>query len=295
MTVSSVDFPVDLATPDVQAVRRLLAAAAAPARPHELRGYDAARRAFERAGTTPVRRGAVVQLSRLIGVKVAAVAGALTVTGVAVAAEADVLPSPIQRVAHQVLGGVGVPEPEPEATTPTSAAGGASSSTARPSTPRPTGAAAPAGSTGKALPAPGRPTGTGAGAIPAPGTSTSADTAVDVLALCRVFAAQQAGTGGPLTGHDRHALATLAGGEEKIAEFCATALAAVPPEPTTPAADPAPDPSGSQPPSTAPSPSKDHKPAGATPTTPADSTSGGAGNGHGHTPNPSHTPHLGRR
>ncbi|NUR57121.1 MAG: hypothetical protein HOV87_00180, partial [Catenulispora sp.] len=39
MTVSSVDFPTDLASPDAQAVARLLAAATAPPGPHELRGY----------------------------------------------------------------------------------------------------------------------------------------------------------------------------------------------------------------------------------------------------------------
>src|SRR2546423_12170100 len=39
-TVSSVDIPIDLASRDAQAVARLLAAAAAPARPHELRGYE---------------------------------------------------------------------------------------------------------------------------------------------------------------------------------------------------------------------------------------------------------------
>ncbi|NUP51438.1 MAG: hypothetical protein HOW97_29605, partial [Catenulispora sp.] len=58
MTVSSVDFPTDLASPDAQAVARLLAAATAPPGADELRGYEAARRAFERAGATQVRRGA---------------------------------------------------------------------------------------------------------------------------------------------------------------------------------------------------------------------------------------------
>ena len=125
--MSSVDFLADLGSAEARAVARVLSAASAPAWPHELRGYEAARRAYESAddsnaaaaGATPLRRAAGAPFRRLVGVKLAAVAGALTVTGVAVAAEADVLPSPVQRAAHQVLGGVGVPEPDPQPAPPT--------------------------------------------------------------------------------------------------------------------------------------------------------------------------------
>ncbi|WP_344660493.1 hypothetical protein [Catenulispora subtropica] len=285
MTVSSVDFPIDLASPDAQAVARLLAAATAPPRPHELRGYEAARRAFERAGTagaTPVRR-AGLPLRRMIGVKVAAVAGALTVTGVAVAAEADVLPTPLQRVAHQMLGGVGVPDPDPDPA-PSTAPGLASSSSTRPGTPHPTGTT-PGGRTGSSGGSlPGTPTGTptGTGSASAPGSSSAADT--DVLTLCRAYTAQEQG-GAALSAPDRRRLATLAGGEEKIAGYCARMLAPASPQPS--------DSAGSN---NAPSPSKDHKPTdpsspGAQPTTPG-SPDGGNGNGHGRTPDPTRTPHA---
>lgn len=298
-SVSSVDFPIDLASPDAQAVARLLAAATAPPGPHELRGYEAARRAFERAGATPVRRSATLPLRRMIGVKFAAVAGALTVTGVAVAAEADVLPSPIQRVAHHMLGGVGVPDPEPD----TSASGPATSASSSPlstgpGTPRPTGPQASGTTSGNGAPLPGKPTGTVDQS--APGSSSSTD--ADVATLCRSYAAQQAGTGAALSGHDRRRLATLAGGEDKIPDYCARMLAVAS---TTPGGQPS---DGSDTSSPA-SPSRDHKPTGTESSAPppsATDTGPGNGNGHGHstspapapavTPSPavspSHTPHL---
>ncbi|MBW8805796.1 MAG: hypothetical protein JF587_18395 [Catenulisporales bacterium] len=306
--MSSVDIPIDLASRDAQAVARLLAAAAAPARPHELRGYEAARRAFERAGGTPARHSSGMPMRRLLGVKAAAVAGALTVTGVAVAAEADVLPSPIQRVAHQMLGGVGVPDRDPGSQNPPTTASGGRSTT--PGTPHPSGGSDGGPTSSGAHSGPnGGPDGTsatggGSGAVPGmpggtsdasePGQSTSADS--DVVTLCRAYAAQQAGTEGALTGHDRQRLAALAGGENKIAEFCSQILQSAPadPQPTTP--DSAPSAGG-------PNPSRDHKPSSTGPASPAYSAnpptnpptstpSGSAdGNGHSHTPNPTHSTH----
>ena len=205
--MSSVDFLIELASSDVQAVARLLAAASAPPRPHELRGYEAARQAFENAGATPVRHSAGLPLRRLIGVKLAAVAGALTVTGVAVAAEADVLPSPVQRAAHQVLGGVGVPDPDPASRAAgvcvsvcvricvaSGSGSGAvpglsSSSSARPATPRPTGRAPDGTTADRGGPVPGTPTGTGNASTT--GSSSAADS--EALALCRVYVAPQRG------------------------------------------------------------------------------------------------------
>jgi hypothetical protein len=144
----------------------LLAAAAAPPRPHELAGERAAVAALRRAHTTGVdatrahttgvdatrahttgvdatraraaRDGAghpakpARSVRRLALVKAAA-AGALALTGgVALAAETGHLPAPIQRRVHEMFSAVGVPPPDP---TPAASAG----PTGRPGDPRPAG------------------------------------------------------------------------------------------------------------------------------------------------------------
>jgi hypothetical protein len=278
LPVSSVDFLADLGTTaNAQALARLLSVAAAPPWPHELRGYESARRAFENAGATPVRHSIGVPLRTLIGVKLVAVAGALTVTGVAFAAEADVLPSPIQRAAHQMLGGVGVPDPDPRSR-PGPATASSSTSSAQPGTMSASGSPGGDHVTGTGA-GPGTPTGTASG----PDQSTSA---ADAVALCRAYAAQQAGQEGALSGHDRHRLVTLAGGEDKVDGFCAGVLAApssLVPQPT----------GGPVPTPVSPDSSRGHEPQGSTGSpnsTP--STSGSVdGNGHSHTPSPSHPSH----
>lgn len=302
--MSSVDILADLdPSAEVRALARVLSAASAPAWPHELRGYEAARRAFENAGATSVRRGAGVPLRRLVGVKLAAVAGALTVTGVAVAAEADVLPSPIQRAAHQMLGGVGVPNPDGNsrdgqniASSPGSSPGhlGALDTHGSQTLQGPDRTSgAPSGSGGLL---PGSPTGTADGS--APGTSASND---DVLALCRTYVAHKGNGGangdgngnGGLNDQDRRRLAALAGGTDKIDAYCAQMLAAPSspiPQPTGAPTTPS---TPSTPPPATPDPSHDHKPAGGTSTSPggdngnASSTGPANGNGHTHTPDPS--------
>ena len=81
-SVGSVDYLADLGPlANAQALARLLSAAAAPPWPHELRGYESVRRAYEiagsagSAGATPLRRGVAAPLRRMVGVKLAAVAG----------------------------------------------------------------------------------------------------------------------------------------------------------------------------------------------------------------------------
>jgi len=75
------------------AVLDLLAAAAAPARPHELAGEEAALAAFRRPGPAPVRRsGRRALLAKLLTVKVAAAFAVSAAGGVAVAAAAGTLP-----------------------------------------------------------------------------------------------------------------------------------------------------------------------------------------------------------
>ena len=292
--MSSVDFLADLgSTAEGRAVARVLSAATAPPWPHELRGYDAARRAFESAGAgavsgtgagsgtgvssgsgavsgagagsgsgagaavggTPTRHGGRerrgaragaggafgLPARRLIGVKLAAVAGALTVTGVAVAAEADVLPSPIQRAAHHVLGGVGVPDPDSDprggqtmASSPGASSGALGSSSGQHLAPNSQGGTdqGPGGysSSGSSLP------GTPGGSADTPGQSASTAEA-DVLALCRVYTAHQGnggangdGNGGDgLSDHDRHRLGQEPGLLRADRRSCAAASRAATP------------------------------------------------------------------
>jgi hypothetical protein len=96
------------------ALAELLAAASAPARRHELTGYESARQAFEAAAaearSPKGRHSSLVPLTRAAAVKITIVAAVLSLAGVSVAAATGTLPSPIQRVAHDVFG---VPAPDP--------------------------------------------------------------------------------------------------------------------------------------------------------------------------------------
>lgn len=292
--MSSVDFLADLgSSAEARAVAKVLSAAAAAPWPHELRGYESARRAFENAGAGPVRRSAGIHFRRLAGVKLAAVAGALTVTGVAVAAEADVLPSPIQRAAHHMLGGVGVPDPD-QAQTGQTTASSPGSSAGHPGSQGSQSAnhASGAPSSGGAL-LPGTPGGT----ADAPG-STASSAEADALALCRTYVAHKDGGNGnsALSEHDRKRLVVLAGGEDKIDDFCAAVLAAPSGGPTVPQPSGASGaaPSGTS--STTPSPSRDHKPTNTTPGGPAyvpatSASDGGNVDGPTHAANATHSGH----
>ena len=292
--MSSVDFLADLgSSAEARAVAKVLSAAAAPPWPNELRGYESARRAFENAGATPVRRSAGFQFRRLAGVKLAAVAGALTVTGVAVAAEADVLPSPIQRAAHHMLGGVGVPDPD-QARDGQTMASSPGSSTGHPgSQGSQSGSHASGDPSDSGALVPGTPSGT----ADIPG-STESSAASDALALCRTYVAHKAdGNGNANSGlseKDHKRLATLAGGEDKIDGFCAAMLAAPSGGPTIPQPSGASTSAPSGAPSTTPSPAHDHKPNSTPSTSPAyapATSSSDDGNGHTHTPNSTHSGH----
>lgn len=302
-TVSSVDFLADLgSSAEARAVAKVLSAAAAPPWPHELRGYESARRAFENAGATPVRRSAGIQFRRLAGVKLAAVAGALTVTGVAVAAEADVLPSPIQRAAHQMLGGVGVPDPD-SARPGQTMASSPGSPTGHPGSQGPQGSQSADPASGEPSDSgallPGTPSST-ADTPDTPGsTASSAD--ADVLALCRTYVAHKGNGNGNGNGNsglsekDRKRLATLAGSKNKIDDYC-TAMLAAPsagstvPQPSGVSTAAAPGTSTTPP---TPSPTHDHKPNSTTSSGPAfaPATSAADENGSTPTPTPTHTGH----
>jgi hypothetical protein len=72
---------------------RLLAAAGAPARPHELAGEEAAVHAFRRRATTPLRRpGRRALLAKLLTVKVTAALAVTALGGATVAAATGALP-----------------------------------------------------------------------------------------------------------------------------------------------------------------------------------------------------------
>ena len=109
-----VGLAADDAPPDYAAVAAVLAAAAAPADESSAAlGEYAAVRAYHDAiyATAPVRAERRFQPWRTAAGRIAvfATAGALAMGGGVAAAATGSLPAPAQRVAHQILGGLGVP------------------------------------------------------------------------------------------------------------------------------------------------------------------------------------------
>lgn len=179
---------------------QLLAAAAAPARPHELAGEDAAVVAFRSADQTSGvhrRQRSRPAWARLLTAKVAGVAAVVvTAGGVAVAAGTGVLPSP--------LGG-----------------GPATTSNAP-------GSNSPAGTTAVPGGAPGLTTG--------PGAQPPATPDPALPGLCHAYLAQLADNPGKArSGPAFAALAEAAGGADHVTTFCEDLAAAQPgPAPPTP-------------------------------------------------------------
>jgi hypothetical protein len=165
----------------------VLAAAAAPPSPDELAGERQAVAAFTAVARSIPHRAAPRRqpvLTRFVSFKLAAAAviAALSLTGVAGAATGT-LPDPVQRVAHRMLGGAGVPGPGDHAGR---APGGSSSTTSghHPTGPDVTGAAK--------------------------------------AGLCRAWASGQGGEHGNKNDATAfQALAEAAGGADGIAEYCA--------------------------------------------------------------------------
>lgn len=106
-------LPADDAPPGFAAVADLLAAAAATADDGPLRGEAAAMAAFRaeavKSRTVTYERPTMSLHSFRGRVVIAAAAGLITLGGGVAAAATGSLPTPVQRVAHQVLGGIGVP------------------------------------------------------------------------------------------------------------------------------------------------------------------------------------------
>jgi len=183
---------------DHPGLARLLAAASAAPTADELAGESAAVAAFaagRRTGSAPTP--ATVRPVRRLFIAKVAVAGSLAlVGGTALAAETGILPDRLQRQAHELFSGVGVPAP------------------------RTTGAA-PSRSAAPAPPAP--------SATPAPLPSH------DPADLCRAWrSAQNDPAARQLTGEERRALGALAGGTPNIGAYCESVLGGDPPAPPGP-------------------------------------------------------------
>jgi len=247
-------------------VAAVFAAAAAQPREVELAAEQAAVAEFlaaRRTVHTTRRARSRPVLTKFLGAKAAAlaVAGALSVGGVAVAATGS-LPEPAQRLAHDALGGLGVPAPQAAATT-----------AAQPESPDGAGAvglcrawsAGAGGDHGKKLDADafqrlataaGGPEGiadycsslptqasqrrnTHAAGAPThvPPTSAagahgsgstgkpSADPA-EVASLCRLWAGERSGQGGRLEPAQRERLTKLAGGPDQVDDLCRSQVSA---------------------------------------------------------------------
>jgi hypothetical protein len=191
--------------PDRRGLVRLLAAAAAPARPGELAGERAAVEAFRRAYRHPVerpRRRLGAALRRTVVVKVCVGAAVLFLGGTALAAGTGELPAPAQQSAHDLLSPLGVPAPrhQPGGSDADRASGGGAKS---------------------APPTPARP-----GPDSAP--SGAASPAADLAELCRAYIAAQAKHEAP-DARIREPLAAAAGDPHKIPVFCARILHTSPP------------------------------------------------------------------
>ena len=168
----------------------MLRAAAAPAQPEELSGeraaVDAFTAAYRPAPSSPSRRTRRTALATLVAVSASLVAGT------AFAAGTGHLPDPLQRGAHSLFAGVGVPAPAP-----------------------------PVASHPSSSPWPG-PTG------PRP-AATDSPRPEELLALCRTWiAVQDDPHAGPVTAAQRHQLAAAAGGEPDITGYCRQLLEPTP-------------------------------------------------------------------
>jgi hypothetical protein len=169
-------------SPGQPGVRRLLAAAAAPARPGELADEQASVSALLRAyrdsaglEAPPATRRWRTALTRALAIKITAAGAALVLAGTAAAAHAGGLPDPVQQRAHELFAPFGVP----------AAGRHEPGHTAR---------------------------------VPAPSTGPATATAADLVLLCRTWtgAREDSALGRAVDPAVRQALAAAAGGESSI-------------------------------------------------------------------------------
>jgi hypothetical protein len=198
-------LPPAQAPPRFAKVAELLAAAAAAPSPAELAGQEAVLAELRavirgRPPASPSRRARTSRRRRRAGLAVVVVVGALVTGGVAGAAT-DHLPGPVRQAARSILG--------------TTDGGTPSTSTQAGQPPAPVKRPAGAGG-GLGGARPGVATGPGLGT-----TSAGPAAGPALEGLCQAFAAG-GGTqqGGKLDATAFAALATAAGGEDKVAAFC---------------------------------------------------------------------------
>jgi hypothetical protein len=208
------DGPV---SPDRAALRHLLNQVAAPPRPEELAGRQAAVAGFTRALRDPVPQSAstgrrplpLFLLSRAALVKVVIGVGVLLFGGTALAAGTGNLPAEVQHGAHELFAPLGVPVPDALGRPGGGSVGGGGSVS--------TGTASASGAT---------PVVTG------PAT----------VGLCRAWLARRKnGHGNVPDSAVTQALARAAGGTDNIPAYCAAVLgtdAATPPGDSDPEASP---------------------------------------------------------
>ncbi|OLB82503.1 MAG: hypothetical protein AUI14_00490 [Actinobacteria bacterium 13_2_20CM_2_71_6] len=190
--------------PDRRALARLLAAAAAPARPGELAGERLAVEAYSRAYHQPVgagRRGGLARAVRRTAlVKATVGATVLLVGGAALAAETGRLPAPAQQSAHDLLYPFGVPAPRQEPP--------AGQVEQPPNHRMPVPATSPSGAVASVAP-------------------HAVTPSADVATLCRSYLGALA-RHEPVDPEVHQKLVALAGGPKKIVGYCGRLLAATP-------------------------------------------------------------------
>ncbi|GIJ52426.1 hypothetical protein Val02_93120 [Virgisporangium aliadipatigenens] len=196
------------ATDDPDGLAALLADARGPARPDELTGEAAALAAFRHAHAAhepaPLAAGEPRHRRRL-ALALTGAAAALLLGGTAYAAGTGRLPDGLQRTAHDLLSGVGVPAP------PTTEASGTATQGAPALTPSP----APRAS-----------------AVPTP---TPTPDATVLIGLCRSWAATATNPNAKaISAEDLRILAAAAGGEAAIGAYCERLTAGPSAAPTPP-------------------------------------------------------------
>jgi hypothetical protein len=186
--------------PGTEELGALIAVAAAPASDAatDVMRLEPVLTAFRRAGVASApqreaRRAIRPRSSRAVLVKFATLFLILAGSGVA-AASAGVLPAPMQRIAHDYFGGVGIPAP--------SVSGGAGSIS-------PSGTPSASGS-----PSP----------TPGPGDTTAAN-AAQLMPLCQTVAANSQNWRSVLDATDQAALIAAAGSPGHVPQYCAALLA----------------------------------------------------------------------
>lgn len=235
----------EIKDPDLAA---LLAAAAAPEPDPDERGLEAVLVAYRAAAIEyrhapsaerspsrrPARGGLLLKFAAAI---------VLLVGGGVAAASAGALPDSIQRIAHDYLGGVGVPAP-PGASVSPSAKASASPNRSRTASPSATLSAAPDTSSSSAASLAPSSSAT-ASVAPSAATSTGSN---DLVTLCRIVVQAGKSWHSKVDAAQHTTLVNAAGGDPQVLPYCTALINGGPSNstnstPPTPSAAPSPSPS----------------------------------------------------